>query len=139
MGIHHFIYISEIPRYIKWTPTKKSQSHWVFMMTSSNENILLAFCEGNPLVTGGLPSQRPITRSFDVFFDLRLAYDGSNNRDASDLWSHRVHYDVIVIFANDWTGKQKGRIYNLRRHLLTNWGDLFLMEIRYKMVTYYGD
>ena len=30
------------------------------------------FCEGNPPVTGGLPSQRPMTRSFDVFFDLRL-------------------------------------------------------------------
>ena len=33
---------------------------------------LLALCEGNPLVTGGFPSQRPVTRSFDVFFDLRL-------------------------------------------------------------------
>ena len=26
----------------------------------------------NPPVTGGFPSQRPLTRSFDVFFDLRL-------------------------------------------------------------------
>ena len=25
---------------------------------------LLAFCEGNPPVTGGFPSQRPVTRSF---------------------------------------------------------------------------
>ena len=33
---------------------------------------LLALCEGNPPVTGGLPSQRPVMRSFDVFFDLRL-------------------------------------------------------------------
>ena len=32
---------------------------------------LLAFCEGNPPVTGGFPSQRPVTRSFDIFFDLR--------------------------------------------------------------------
>ena len=31
-----------------------------------------ALCEGNPPVTGGFPSQRPMTRSFDVFFDLRL-------------------------------------------------------------------
>ena len=30
---------------------------------------LLALCEGN---TGGFPSQRPVTRSFDVFFDLPL-------------------------------------------------------------------
>ena len=25
---------------------------------------LLAFCEGNPPVTGGFPLQRPVTRSF---------------------------------------------------------------------------
>ena len=29
---------------------------------------LLALCEGNPPVTGGLSSQTPVTRSFDVFF-----------------------------------------------------------------------
>ena len=33
---------------------------------------LLAICVGNPPVTGELPAQRPVTRSFDVFFDLRL-------------------------------------------------------------------
>ena len=33
---------------------------------------LLALCEGNPPVTGGFPSQRPVTLSFDVFFDLHL-------------------------------------------------------------------
>ena len=33
---------------------------------------LLALCEGNPPVTGGFPSQRPVTRSFDVFFNLSL-------------------------------------------------------------------
>ena len=33
---------------------------------------LLALWEGNPPVTGGFPSQRPVTRSFDVSLDLRL-------------------------------------------------------------------
>ena len=33
---------------------------------------LLAICAGNSPATGELPSQRPVTRSFDVFFDLRL-------------------------------------------------------------------
>ena len=33
---------------------------------------LLALCEGNPLATGEFPSQRPVTLSFDVFFDLCL-------------------------------------------------------------------
>ena len=31
----------------------------------------LAFCVGNSLVTGEFPAQRPVTWSFDVFFDLR--------------------------------------------------------------------
>ena len=33
---------------------------------------LLALCVGNSPVTGEFPSQRPVTRSFDVFFDLRM-------------------------------------------------------------------
>ena len=33
---------------------------------------LLALCEGKLLVTGEFPSQRPMTKSFDVFFYLRL-------------------------------------------------------------------
>ena len=32
----------------------------------------LALCAGNSPVTGEFPAQRPVTRSFDVFFDLRL-------------------------------------------------------------------
>ena len=46
----------------------------LFMMTSSNGNVLalLALCAGNSPVIGEFPTQRPVTRSFDVFFDLRL-------------------------------------------------------------------
>ena len=32
---------------------------------------LLAICEENSPVTGEFPAQRPVTRYFDVFFDLR--------------------------------------------------------------------
>ena len=32
----------------------------------------LAICAGNSLVSDEFPTQRPMTRSFDVFFDLRL-------------------------------------------------------------------
>ena len=44
------------------------------MMTSSNEafSALLAFCKRNQPITGAFLSQRPVTRSFDVFFDVRL-------------------------------------------------------------------
>ena len=33
---------------------------------------LLAICAGNSSVTGEFPAHRPVTRSFDVFLDLRL-------------------------------------------------------------------
>ena len=33
---------------------------------------LLALCAGNSQVTGEFLSQRPVTHSFDIFFDLRL-------------------------------------------------------------------
>ena len=31
----------------------------------------LAICAGNSPVTGEFPTQRPVTQSFDVYFDLR--------------------------------------------------------------------
>ena len=45
-----------------------------FMMMSSNGHIsaLLALCARNSPVTGEFPAQRSVTRSFEVFFDLRL-------------------------------------------------------------------
>ena len=42
---------------------------------------LLALCAGNSPVTGEFPSQRPVTRSFDVFFDLHL-----NKRLSKQSW-----------------------------------------------------
>ena len=42
---------------------------------------LLALCAGNSPVTGEFPTQRPVTRTFDVFFDLRL-----NNRLSKQSW-----------------------------------------------------
>ena len=33
---------------------------------------LLAICAGNSPVPGEFPTQRPVTRIFDAYFDLRL-------------------------------------------------------------------
>ena len=48
-------------------------SNWRCMMTSSNGNIfrVTGHLWGNSPVPGEFPTQRPVTRSFDVFFDLR--------------------------------------------------------------------
>ena len=71
------------------------------MMTSPMETFsaLLALCAGNSPVYVEFPSQRPVTRSFDIFFDLRLNNDWVNNREAGHLRRHRVHYDVIVMMS----------------------------------------
>ena len=62
------------------------------MMTSSYGNIFRV--TGNSPVTDEFPTQRPATRSFDVFFDLRV-----NNRETIDLRRHHAHYDFIVKFV----------------------------------------
>ena len=48
---------------------------------------LLALCVGNSPATGEFPSQRPVTRSFDVFADLRL-----NKR--LSKWSRRRWFET---------------------------------------------
>ena len=60
-------------------------------------NALLALCAGNSPVTGEFPAQRPMTRSFGVFFDLRLHKRLSKNDEAGDLRRHHAHYDVTVM------------------------------------------
>ena len=59
--------------------------------------VLRALCAVNSPVTGEFPSQRPVTGSCDVFFDLCLNSSWVNNRDIGDLRHHRTHYDVIVM------------------------------------------
>ena len=59
---------------------------------------LLAICAGNPPVPGDFPAQRPVTRSFDIFFDLRL-----NKRFSKQSWGWWFetlpsHYDVTVMW-----------------------------------------
>ena len=60
---------------------KRHESHMtrapgysIVMLTSSNGNIfrVTAMCAENSRVTDEFPAQRPVARSFDVFFDLRL-------------------------------------------------------------------
>ena len=63
---------------------------------------LLDISAGNSSVTGEFHTQRPVTRSYDVFFDLAWTNDSVNNRQAGDLRRHHAHYDVTVM--------QEGRI-----------------------------
>ena len=60
---------------------------------------LLVISAGNSPVTGEFPAQRPVTQSFDVFFDLRLNNGWVNNREAGGLRRHHAHYEVIVMYG----------------------------------------
>ena len=64
---------------------------------------LLAICAGNSPVTGEFPAQRPVTRSFDVLFDLRL-----NKRLSKQPWGW-------------WFETLSGPLW---RHCNVVWGDI---------------
>ena len=55
---------------------------------------------GDPTGPGGFPSQRPVTPSFDVFFDLRWTKDWANIRDAGNLGRDRILWRRRKEFAN---------------------------------------
>ena len=73
---------------------------------------LLALCAGNSPVTGEYPTQRPVTRSFYVFLDLRVDKRLSKQSwawwfetQSSSLWRHCNDYDNSdrkwIRFQND--------------------------------------
>ena len=59
--IHHWWNNNEPDNFISW---------WRHQMETFSAS--LALCAGNSPVTGEFPAQRPVTRSFDVFFVLHL-------------------------------------------------------------------
>ena len=80
---------------------------------------LLAVCAGNSTVTGEFPSQRPVTRSFDVFFDLHLNKPLSKQSwgwwfetPSRSLWRHCnegnnelmiIRYSAVLYGVDEWT------------------------------------
>ena len=67
---------------------------------------LLAICAGNSPVPGEFPAQKPVTRSFDVFFDLcpnkglsKQSWDWWLETPSRLFWRHR---NDIAIAINFW-------------------------------------
>ena len=93
----------------------KALSWWRHQIES-----LLALCEGNSPITGEFSSQRPVTRSFDVFFNLCLSKQLSKQSGrrwfetpSCSLWRHFIFFSEIrllpcffidIIQAADETG-----------------------------------
>ena len=76
-------------RYIEWEFTVSLWRHDI-----ETRSALLTFCEENPPVTGGFPSQRASNAGFDVTLTLVFIKYGTNNLVPGDLRRHK-HDDVI--------------------------------------------
>ena len=84
--------------YVTWYSAWQAIIFFI-MMTLSNGKIFRVtghLC-GNSPVTSEFPAQRPMTQTFDVFFDLHLNNGWVNNRKADKIRCHRTHYDAIVM------------------------------------------
>ena len=77
--VYHVMYSHRTASY--HTPSPVPFSWWRHQMEAYS--VTLVFCAGNSSVTGDFPAQRPVTRSFDVFFDLRM------NQNLSKQWRRR--------------------------------------------------
>ena len=82
----------------------------------------LAICAGNSPGTGEFPSQRPVTPSLDVFFDLRLNLKNGwvNYREAGDLRRHRAHHGVIAM-SKSWVRRAIMFAVYSKRYLAHTW------------------
>ena len=67
---------------------------------------LLAICAGNSPVPGEFPTQRPVTRSFDVFFDVRpnkrlskQSWGWWFETLSPSLWRHRNVLHIFVVLG----------------------------------------
>ena len=85
------------------------ENNIIYMRRHQMETLsrLLAICAGNSPVPGEFPAQRPVTRSFDVFFDLHLNKQLSKQSWGSwfetlsrPLWRHRN--EVPISFGGEF-------------------------------------
>ena len=88
---HPYTFCCFFHKYIK-------NKQWVMHNWKTNHDHLIKWKHFHVVgLLWGFPLQRPMTRGFDVFFDLRLKKCWANNRDAVDLRRHPSHYDVTVL------------------------------------------
>ena len=98
---------------------------------------LLAICAGNSPVPGEFPAQRPVTRSFYVFFDLHSNKRLSEQWWAGDLWHHRAHYDVTVMMfalSHSKPGVVMNHILSLWQHVVPAIGVLTIRGFQYSLM-----
>ena len=87
-------------------PDKLYCSWWRHQMETFSA--LLALCAGNSPVAGESPAQRPVTRSFEVFFDLRL--NGRLSKQSGGWWFETPsrplwRHSNVLSLCRPWVGK----------------------------------
>ena len=87
---------------VKWVICQFVVSTW-WRLQMETIFALLAFCAWNSPVTGEFPPEMPVTRSFDVFFELRLQKRLSKQSrgwwfemPSRSLWRHAVFIQWFV-------------------------------------------
>ena len=105
---HHWSFVNEI--YRRFSSSKASNAKIVYVSGRHHTHqlsstlwrhqmetfsALLVLCAGNSPVTGEFPAQRPVTRSFDIFFDLclnkrfsKLSWGWGFEMPSCSLWCH---------------------------------------------------
>ena len=96
---HHWCLASNIVLVIVFDVTDPWWRHQMETLSA-----LLAICAGNsPVPVNSSHAQKPVTQSFDVFFDLRLGKRLSKQSWVWWLRRHPAHYDVIVMHVQNHT------------------------------------
>ena len=113
---------------------------WKIMETFS---ALLALCAGNSSVSGEFPAQRPVTRSFDVFFDPRLnkrlskqLYCWCFRTPSHPLWRPRNEQESVIRLSYPYTSIWFIATKCGRKMTNTRW---FQMNILTKCFCHYCD
>ena len=138
LGYIREVYASNSMAMISWHPKHPTvlqlnvNTWWRHQLETFSA--LLALCAGNSPVTGEFPAQRPVTRSFDVFFDLSMnkwlskqSWGWWSETPSRPSWHHcneRVAYELgccAIFMAHPITlvlvtGRRKHRLALLNIH-----------------------
>ena len=111
---------------IYWNKPERQLSKSLFKPPKANHDdvikietlsAFLTLCDGNPPVTGGFPSQRPVTRNFGVFFDLpeqtvnqtietRVIWVAIALRTSlchCNVWVKQLNWEHGIQYLNSWS------------------------------------
>ena len=117
MADSHWLALGKETKWALQVPRDVVRSWWRHQLETFSA--LLAICVGNSSVSGEFPAQRPVTRSFDVFFDLRLSERLSKHwgwwleTPSLPLWRHSNVLSANVV----WSTKTYSQAKTLKNHM----------------------